>query len=120
MTFSAARIQICQKSAFYELLEDFDLANRQNAARRRRLEGARLIFGGRRLTPYLRAFSLPKRIGGASFDLPVWSALQIKDAAVGSRRDFRRTRHHGKSKKDLVALTRKYKQVSPSAQLDSF
>jgi len=39
---------------YHELLEDFDLAESSRLALDEGLEDAKLIFGGRRLSPYLR------------------------------------------------------------------
>ncbi len=72
---------------YHELLEDFDLAESSRFALDEGLEGARLIFGGRRLTPYLRPHFVTeadwRRV--VSICETVWSALQkVKDAAVGN------------------------------------
>ena len=82
---------------YHELLED---AERCLEASRRELdeglEKAKLIFGGRRLTPYLR----PHFVTEADWTRVVvicetiWSALQkVKDAAVGDGENFGRTRN---------------------------
>jgi Uncharacterized conserved protein len=107
---------------YHELLEDAELAE---ASRRRLDEGlekARLIFGGRRLSPYLRPHFVTadewRRVVGICET--VWSALQkVKDAAVESDElldDLGIT----PIERDLVKIDPKYRQISPTARLDSF
>jgi hypothetical protein len=107
---------------YHELLEDFDLAESSRLALDEGLEGAKLIFGGRRLTPYLRPHFVTEadwqRV--VSICEIVWSALQkVKDAAVGSE-EILNELGITEIEKDLVAIDPKYKQVSPNARLDSF
>ncbi len=107
---------------YHELLEDFDLAESSRLALDEGLEGARLIFGGRRLTPYLRPHFVTEtdwqRV--VSICETIWSALQkVKDAAVGSE-EILNELGITEIEKDLVAIDPKYKQVSPNARLDSF
>ncbi len=107
---------------YHELLEDFDLAESSRLALDEGLEGARLMFGGRRLTPYLRPHFVTetdwRRV--VSVCEIVWSALQkVKDAAVGSE-EILDELGITEIEKDLVAIDPKYKQVSPNARLDSF
>ncbi len=107
---------------YHQLLEDFDLAESSRLALDEGLEDARLIFGGRRLTPYLRPHFVTEndwtRIVGICET--IWSALQkVKDAAIA---DVTILDELGitEIEKELVAIDPKYKQVSPSARLDSF
>ena len=107
---------------YHELLKDFDLSESSRFALDEGLEGARLIFGGRRLTPYLR----PHFVTEADWQRvvviceTVWSALQkVKDAAIGDEAILDELGIKG-IEKDLVAIDPKYKQVSPNARLDSF
>lgn len=107
---------------YHKLLEDFDLAESSRLALDEGLEGARLIFGGRRLTPYLRPHFVTeadwRRV--VSICETVWSALQkVKDAAVGNE-EILDELGITEIEKDLVAIDPKYKQVSPNARLDSF
>jgi len=107
---------------YHELLEDFDLAESSRLALDEGLEGARLIFGGRRLTPYLRPHFVTetdwRRV--VAICETVWSALQkVKDAAVGNG-DMLDELGITEVEKDLVAIDPKYAQVSPNARLDSF
>lgn len=107
---------------YHELLEDFDLAESSRLALDEGLEGARLMFGGRRLTPYLRPHFVTetdwRRV--VSICETIWSALQkVKDAAVGND-EILSELGITEIEKDLVAIDPKYKQVSPNARLDSF
>ncbi len=107
---------------YHKLLEDFDLAESSRLALDEGLEDAKLIFGGRRLSPYLRPhFVLEsdwRRV--VSICETVWSALQkVKDAAVGSD-EILDELGITEIEKDLVAIDPKYAQVSPTARLDSF
>ena len=86
------------------------------------LERARLIFGGRRLSPYLR----PHFVTEADFARvtrvceTIWSAIQkVKDAAV---EDENLLKELGLTEKEreLVAIDPGYREVSPTARLDSF
>jgi uncharacterized circularly permuted ATP-grasp superfamily protein len=107
---------------YHKLLEDYELAESSRLALDEGLEGARLIFGGRRLTPYLRPhFVLEsdwRRVVGVCET--VWSALQkVKDAAIGND-EILDELGITDIEKDLVAIDPKYAQVSPTARLDSF
>jgi len=107
---------------YHQLLEDFDLAESSRLALDEGLEGAKLIFGGRRLTPYLRPhFVLEsdwRRV--VSICETVWSALQkVKDASIGND-EILDELGITEIEKDLVAIDPKYAQVSPTARLDSF
>ena len=86
------------------------------------LERAKLIFGGRRLSPYLR----PHFVSEADFARicriceTVWSAIQkVKDAAVADETvidDLGLTT----IERELVAIDPGYTAVSPTSRLDSF
>jgi hypothetical protein len=107
---------------YHQLLEDFDLAESSRLALDEGLEGARLIFGGRRLTPYLRPHFVTEadwlRVVGICET--IWSALQkVKDAAIENE-EILDELGITEIEKDLVAIDPKYKQVSPNARLDSF
>jgi hypothetical protein len=81
-----------------------------------------LIFGGRRLTPYLRPHFVTETdwLRVVSICEIVWSALQkVKDAAVGND-EILDELGITEIERDLVAIDPKYKQVSPTARLDSF
>ncbi len=107
---------------YHELLEDFDLAESSRLTLDEGLEDAKLIFGGRRVSPYLRPhFVLEsdwRRV--VSVCETVWSALQkVKDAAIGND-EMLNELGITDIERDLVAIDPKYAQVSPTARLDSF
>ncbi|HXH69561.1 MAG TPA: hypothetical protein VNI60_04355, partial [Pyrinomonadaceae bacterium] len=107
---------------YHELLEDFDLAESSRLALDEGLEGARLIFGGRRLAPYLRPHFVLESDWRRVVEIceTVWSALQkVKDAAIGND-EILDELGITEIEKDLVAIDPKYAQVSPTARLDSF
>ena len=107
---------------YHQLLREGEVAESSRRILDEGLERARLIFGGRRLSPYLR----PHFVTEADFARvtrvceTVWSAIQkVKDAAVGDERildelgvtDIER---------GLVSIDPGYRAVSPTARLDSF
>ena len=107
---------------YHDLLNDEELTEASRALLDEGLEKARLIFGGRRLSPYLR----PHFVSAADFaricDIceTVWSAIQkVKDAAVENTTivdDLGLT----EIERELVAIDPGYAAVSPTARLDSF
>ena len=107
---------------YHELLEDADLAEASRRELDEGLEKAKLIFGGRRLTPYLRPHFVTEadwtRVVGICE--VIWSALQkVKDAAVGND-ELLDELGITEIERDLVSIDPKYRQVSPTARLDSF
>ncbi len=107
---------------YHELLSDFDLAEESRRALDEGLEGAKLIFGGRRLSPYLRPHFVTQADWNRTKAIceTVWSALQkVKDAAVADA-EILDELGITEIEKDLVSIDPKYKQVSPTARLDSF
>jgi hypothetical protein len=107
---------------YHQLLEDFDTAESSRLALDEGLERTKLIFGGRRLSPYLRPHFVTKddwtRV--VAICETVWSALQkVKDAAVESE-EILDELGITEIEKQLVAIDPKYKMVSPNARLDSF
>lgn len=107
---------------YHELLEDPEIADASRVALDEGLEKARLIFGGRRLSPYLRPHFVTEtdwiRVHGICET--IWSALQkVKDAAVADEAILDEL-GITEIEKDLVAIDPKYKTVSPTARLDSF
>lgn len=107
---------------YHQLLEDTDLAAESYKTLHDGLEHNRLIFGGRPLSPYLR----PHFIAAGDWDRitrtckTIWSALQkVKDAAV---EDDAILDELGVTEieKELIKIDPGYKQVSPTARLDSF
>jgi hypothetical protein len=109
-------------SHYHELLTRDDLAESSRAMLDEGLESARLIFGGRRLSPYLR----PHFVTETDFARitrvceTIWSAIQkVKDAAV---EDDNLITELGltETEKELVSIDPGYREVSPTARLDSF
>src|SRR5215213_4565446 len=109
-------------SRYHDLLADQELAEASRALLDEGLENAKLIFGGRRLSPYLR----PHFVSETDFARicriceTVWSAIQkVKDAAVADPNvvdDLGLT----EIERELVAIDPGYVAVSPTSRLDSF
>jgi uncharacterized circularly permuted ATP-grasp superfamily protein len=109
-------------SRYHDLLLDETLAESSRALLDEGLEKSRLIFGGRRLSPYLR----PHFVSETSFTRivnvceTVWSAIQkVKDAAIDDASivaDLGLT----EIERDLISIDPGYSAVSPTARLDSF
>ena len=107
---------------YHELLANNELAEESRAMLDDGLEKAKLIFGGRRLSPYLR----PHFVSETDFARicriceTVWSAIQkVKDAAVADDTiidDLGLT----SIERELVAIDPGYTAVSPTSRLDSF
>jgi uncharacterized circularly permuted ATP-grasp superfamily protein len=107
---------------YHQLLEEADLAESSRRMLDEGLDRAKLIFGGRRLSPYLRPHFVTEQDFARVTAVceTVWSAIQkVKDAAVGDE--------HLKDElgltdieRDLVAIEPGYRAVSPTARLDSF
>jgi hypothetical protein len=107
---------------YHDLLSDQSLAESSRAMLDEGLERAKLIFGGRRLSPYLR----PHFVSESDFLRitkiceTVWSAIQkVKDAAIT---DTSIVNHLGLTEieRDLVSIDPGYEAVSPTSRLDSF
>jgi len=109
-------------SRYHDLLRDHTLAESSRLMLDEGLESSRLIFGGRRLSPYLR----PHFVAEDDFVLirsaceTVWSAIQkVKDAAIEDDSiidDLGLT----EIERELVLIDPGYRAVSPTARLDSF
>jgi hypothetical protein len=109
-------------SHYHELLTRDNLAEDSRAMLDDGLERSKLIFGGRRLSPYLR----PHFVSEADFARitaiceTVWSAIQkVKDAAI---EDESITDELGltPTERELISIDPGYRAVSPTARLDSF
>ncbi len=107
---------------YHELLADAELAESSRAMLATRLEQAKLIFGGRPLSPYLR----PHFVTTEDYTRVravceiVWGAIQkVKDAAVV---DASLVHELGLTdiERELVSIDPGYNEVSPTARLDSF
>jgi uncharacterized circularly permuted ATP-grasp superfamily protein len=107
---------------YHELLQDSELAESSRAMLDEGLERAKLIFGGRRLSPYLRPHFVTERDWARVTRIceTVWGAIQkVKDAAV---EDDALLAELGLTEieRELVAIDPGYREVSPTARLDSF
>ena len=107
---------------YHELLANNDLAEASRVLLDQGLENAKLIFGGRRLSPYLRPHFVLETDFARICEIceTVWSAIQkVKDAAVVDPNvvdDLGLT----EIERDLVAIDPGYTAVSPTSRLDSF
>jgi len=109
-------------SRYHDLLHDATLAESSRVMLDEGLEQAKLIFGGRRLSPYLR----PHFVTEADFARivrvceTVWLAIQkVKDAAIidpSIVADLGVT----EVERELISIDPGYRAVSPTARLDSF
>ena len=107
---------------YHQLLEDPELAESSRQMLADGLEQAKLIFGGRPLSPYLRPHFVTEDDWARITVIceSVWSALQkVKDAAVG---DDALLDELGitEIERELVRIDPGYSHVSPNARLDSF
>jgi hypothetical protein len=109
-------------SHYHELLRDESLAESSRKMLDEGLERAKLIFGGRRLSPYLRPHFVTEDDFARVCDVcqTVWSAIQkVKDAAIEDSSivdDLGLT----KIERELVQIDPGYRAVSPTSRLDSF
>jgi hypothetical protein len=107
---------------YHDLLTKDDLAQSSRAMLDEGLERTRLIFGGRRLSPYLRPhFVTEKDFARITIICEtIWGAIQkVKDAAVKNDSLLEELGLTEKEK-ELVAIDPGYAEVSPTARLDSF
>ncbi|HXF42282.1 MAG TPA: hypothetical protein VNK26_00950, partial [Pyrinomonadaceae bacterium] len=107
---------------FDNLLEDEKLRSLSVEVLDRGLEKSRLIFGGRRLTPFLQPFFITQEEWDSVRKAcnHVFNALQkVKDAAIGSTNILEELGIRGKEL-ELVKIEPGYSHVSPTARLDSF
>ena len=107
---------------YHDLLADQNLAAESIAVLDEGLERNKLIFGGRRLSPYLRPHFVSEDdfVRITQVCEKVWSAIQkVKDAAIVDPTiisDLGLT----PIERELAAIDPGYTQVSPTARLDSF
>jgi hypothetical protein len=109
-------------SRYHELLTEGDLAESSRKMLDEGLERARLIFGGRRLSPYLRPHFVTEADWARVREIceTVWGAIQkVKDAAIEDPTLFDEL-GLTEIERDLVSIDPGYKEVSPTARLDSF
>jgi len=109
-------------SRYHDLLRDDSLAESSRAMLDEGLERSKLIFGGRRLSPYLRPHFVTEQDFARIVRVceTVWSAIQkVKDAAIDDDSivtDLGVT----EIERDLISIDPGYRAVSPTARLDSF
>src|SRR5258708_32390326 len=107
---------------YHDLLADEELAQSSLTMLDEGLDRARLIFGGRRLSPYLRPHFVTEEDFARVCQVceTVWSAIEkVKDAAVT---DLSLLDELGLTEieRELVQIDPGYRAVSPTARLDSF
>lgn len=109
-------------SRYHELLRDEELAESSRVMLDEGLEKAKLIFGGRPLSPYLRPHFVTEDDFARITKVceTVWSAIEkVKDAAI---EDDSIITDLGITdiERDLISIDPGYRAVSPTARLDSF
>jgi len=107
---------------YHELLQDSQLANDSQTLLDAALESSKLIFGGRRLSPYLRPHFVTKSDWSVVHKTGevIFSALQkVKDAAI-SDESILDELGISEVERELVKIDPKYSHVSPTSRLDSF
>src|SRR5438445_3561786 len=109
-------------SKYHDLLTEGDLAETSRAVLDDGLERSKLIFGGRRLSPYLRPHFVTEddfaRITRVCET--VWNAIEkVKDAAIANQ-SLLDELGLTEIERDLVSIDPGYRAVSPTARLDSF
>ncbi len=107
---------------YHELLNDADLARSSQILLDAALESSKLIFGGRRLTPYLRPHFVTQDSWSKITPTceTIFGALQkVKDAAIA---DDKILDELGVTEieRELIRIDPKYSHVSPTSRLDSF
>ncbi len=107
---------------YHELLANEELAQQSLTYLDQGLERAKLIFGGRRLSPYLRPHFVTEEDFARVTHVceTVWNAIEkVKDAAVA---DPSLLAELGLTEieRELVKIDPGYRAVSPTARLDSF
>jgi hypothetical protein len=109
-------------SHYHALLTRDNLAEDSRAMLDEGLERSKLIFGGRRLSPYLR----PHFVSETDFARikaiceTVWSAIQkVKDAAIEDESIIDEL-GLTPTERELISIDPGYRAVSPTARLDSF
>jgi len=107
---------------YHTLLENNALAEESRLVLDEGLEHAKLIFGGRRLSPYLRPHFVSEDDFRRVVDVceTVWSAIQkVKDAAIVDESildDLGITQ----IERELILIDPGYRSVSPTSRFDSF
>ncbi len=112
-----------QAVAFYhELLADADLAAASQQMLDAELESSKLIFGGRRLSPYLRPHFVTESDWAfihATCETVFGCLQKVKEAAIEDEAVLHEL-GLTEIEKDLVRIDPGYAHVSPTSRLDSF
>ncbi|MBA2339573.1 MAG: hypothetical protein H0V88_04205 [Pyrinomonadaceae bacterium] len=109
-------------SYYHQLLADEELGESSLRTLDQGLEEAKLIFGGRRLSPYLRPHFVAEEDWDRIIKIceTVWGAIQkVKDAAVENEQ-LLNALGITPIERELVKIDPGYRAVSPTARLDSF
>jgi len=109
-------------SHYHDLLNDQNLAQSSRELLDQGLDRAKLIFGGRRLSPYLRPHFVTEDdfVRVVSVCETVWSAIEkVKDVAVADD-SLLDVLGLSQTERELVQIDPGYRAVSPTARLDSF
>ena len=107
---------------YHQLLAEGDLAEQSRAMLDEGFEQAKLIFGGRRISPYLRPHFVTESDWARITKIceTTWGAIQkVKDAAVEDSALFDELGLTD-TERELVSIDPGYRAVSPTARLDSF
>jgi hypothetical protein len=107
---------------YHKLLADEELARTSLALLDEGLERAKLMFGGRRLSPYLRPHFVSEEDFARVQHIceTVWGAIEkVKDAAVNNE-SLLDELGLTEVERELVKIDPGYRAVSPTARLDSF
>src|SRR5882672_5143875 len=107
---------------YHELLADEELARTSLALLDEGLERAKLMFGGRRLSPYLRPHFVSEEDFARVQHIceTVWGAIEkVKDAAVNDE-SLLDELGLTEIERELIKIDPGYRAVSPTARLDSF
>ncbi len=107
---------------YHDLLKEDNLAEDSRAMLDEGLERSKLIFGGRRISPYLRPYFVTEEDFARITRIceTVWAAIQkVKDAAI---EDPSILDELGMTEieRELISIDPGYKAVSPTSRLDSF
>ncbi|MBP6003083.1 MAG: hypothetical protein KA746_06575 [Pyrinomonadaceae bacterium] len=107
---------------YHELLKDVELAAASQAFLDEQLESSKLIFGGRRLSPYLRPHFVTKSdwaMVSSTCETVFGSLQKVKDAAIESDEILDELGVTA-IERELVKIDPGYSHVSPTSRLDSF
>jgi len=107
---------------YHDLLTTHNLADESRTILDEGLERSKLIFGGRRLSPYLRPHFVLEEdfLRITAICETVWSAIQkVKDACIHNPAIIDEL-GVTEIERDLISIDPGYRAVSPTARLDSF